>query len=310
VLSFEPASIVAGGTQSITNAQVAAGKKLGVSYLIGQEVDQVVVEGGQARGVLLSSGARLNARLVVSSLGVPQTLLRLLKDTPISAKIMHRVKNIHYDRAQILWGNVAMHELPQYSAEASNPGLGRLPRLYTGAKDPDYLASKYQHDIFVLGFPQQLYLLMAPDSIWDRSRAPEGKHTILIEDFTAPRRLFSAREWKRLTEEFVNQALDQWQRLAPNMTRDNVIGARIYNPYDVEASHPDMIEGGWAEGSMIASQLGRFRPFPEMANYRTPVPNMYICSSNLHSAAGIGRGSSYNCYQIIAEDLGLPKFSL
>ncbi|NTU85746.1 MAG: NAD(P)/FAD-dependent oxidoreductase [Chloroflexales bacterium] len=310
VLSFEPASIVAGGTQSITNALVSAGKKLGVTYLIGQEVDQVVVEGGQARGVLLSSGARLNARLVVSSLGVPQTLLRLLKGTPISDKIMHRVKNIHYDRAQILWGNVAMHELPQYSAEASNPGLGRLPRLYTGAKDPDYLASKYQHDIFVLGFPQQLYLLMAPDSIWDRSRAPEGKHTILIEDFTAPRRLFSAREWKRLTEEFVTQALAQWQRLAPNMTHDNVIGARIYNPYDVEASHPDMIEGGWAEGSMIASQLGRFRPFPEMANYRTPVQNMYICSSNLHSAAGIGRGSSYNCYQIIAEDLGLPKFSL
>lgn len=310
VLSFEPASIVVGGTQSITDALVSAGKKLGVQYLIGQEVDQVMVEAGQAKGVLLSSGARLNARLVVSSLGVPQTLLRLLKDTPISDRIMHRVKNIHYDRAQILWGNVAMHELPKYSAEASNPGLGRLPRLYTGAKDPDYLASKYQHEIFVLGFPQQLYLLMAPDSIWDRSRAPEGKHTILIEDFTAPRRLFSAREWKRLTDEFVNQALEQWQRLAPNMTRDNVIGARIYNPYDVEAGHPDMIEGGWAEGSMIASQLGRFRPFPEMANYRTPVQNMYICSSNLHSAAGIARGSSYNCYQIIAQDLGLPGFSL
>jgi phytoene dehydrogenase-like protein len=58
---------------------------------------------------------------------------------------------------------------------------------------------------------------------------------------------------------------------------------------------------------MFASQLTRFRPTPEFSGYRTPVKNMYICSSNLHSAGGIGRGSSYNCYQIIAKDLSLPQ---
>ena len=89
------------------------------------------------------------------------------------------------------------------------------------------------------------------------------------------------------------------------MTRDNVIASRIYTPYDVEASHPDMLQGGWAEGSMFASQLTRFRPIPELSGYRTPVNGLYICSSNLHSAGGIGRGSSYNCFRIIAQDYGL-----
>ena len=307
VLSFEPAAIAEGGTRAITDALVSAGTKLGVQYFTGHEVDRVIVENGAASGVQLTDGTRVGARLVVSDLGVPQTVLRLLQDAPLADRIMHRVKNIHYDRAQIFWGNVAVHELPRYVADAQNPGVGTQPRLYWGAKDPDYFATRYQHEIFTLGFAQQLYILTAPDSIWDRTRAPEGSHTILVEDFTAPVRLFSPREWGRLKEQFVDQMLEQWVRLAPNMTRDNVIASRIYSPYDVEVGHPDMLEGGWAEGSMFASQLGRFRPIPELSGYRTPIAGLYLCSSNLHSAGGIGRGSSYNCYQVIAQDLHLPS---
>jgi len=308
VLSFEPAAIVRGGTQSITDALVSAGKKLGVEYFTGRNVDKIIVEGGQATGVELIDGSRIDSSIVVSDLGLPQTYLRLLRDETISDRIRHRLNNIHYDRGQILWGNVAMHELPKYKAEHLNPGVGTQPRLYTGAKDPDYFASKYQHDIFLLGFPQQLYVLTAPDSIWDRTRAPEGKNTVLIEDFTAPARFFSGTEWTRIKEDFVNQWLDKWETYAPNMTRDNIIATRIYSPYDVQSGHPDMIEGGWTEGSMIASQLGRFRPFPELASYRSPIKNLYQCSSNLHSAAGIGRGSGYIAYKAIAEDRGLPRF--
>lgn len=308
VLSFEPAAIVKGGTQSITDALVSAGRKLGVHYFTGRDVDKIIVEGGQAKGIQLKEGSRIFSSIVVSDLGLPQTYLRLLRDETISDRIRHRLGNIHYDRGQILWGNVAMHELPKYKAEHLNPGVGMQPRLYTGAKDPDYFASKYQHDIFLLGYPQQLYVLTAPDSIWDRTRAPEDKNTILIEDFTAPARFFSGKDWARIKEDFVNQWLDKWETYAPNMTRDNIIASRIYCPYDVQSGHPDMIEGGWTEGSMFASQLGRFRPFPELARYRSPIKNLYQCSSNLHSAAGIGRGSGYIAYKAIAEDRELPRF--
>lgn len=305
VLSFEPAAIAKGGTQAITDALVSAGRKLGVEYFTAHEVDRILVVHGRAAGVELADGSRISAPLVVSDLGVSQTFLRLLRDEPIADRIHHRIRNIHYDRGQILWGNVAVHELPHYKADELNEGVGIQPRLYTGAKDPDYLATKYQHEIFVLGLPQQLYVLTAPDSIWDRTRAPESKHTVLIEEFTAPARLFSAREWGQLKEDLTARWLDQWRVYAPNMTRDNVIAVRLYSPYDVEASHPDMIQGGWTEGAMFASQLGRFRPFPELSGYRTPIENLYMCSSSLHSAAGIGRGSSYIAYNVIAEDRGL-----
>jgi len=307
VLSFEPAAILLGGTQKITDALVSAGTKLGVEYYAGREVDRILVEGGRATGVELVDGSRVAAPLVVSDLGIPQTFLRLLRDEVIADRILHRIKNIHMDRCHVFWGNIAVHELPQYTADLENPGVGIQPRLYHGAKDPDYLAMRYQHEIFLLGLPQQLYVLTAPDSVWDPTKAPEGKHTILVEQYTAPGRVFSPREWGRLKEDFTSQWLDQWERYAPNMTRDNVIATRLYSPHDIGSSKPDMIGGCWTEGAMLASQLGRFRPFPELSGYRTPVDGLYMCSSAMHPGAGIGRGSSYIAFKIIADDLGLPR---
>lgn len=307
VLSFEAAVIAKGGTQMITDALVKAGKKLGVEYFTGHEVDEILVENGNATGVKLTRGGVIRAPLVVSDLGVPQTCLRLLRNHPLGEKLVHRIKNIHYDRGQIMWGNVAVHELPNYTAEKTNPGVNTQPRMYFGPKDPEYLANRYQHEMFLLGFPQQSYMLTAPDSIWDPTRAPEGKHNILVEEFVAPVRLFSATDWGRLKVEFTDHMLDQWRKYAPNMTRDNVLGARIYTPYDVQAGKPDMIEGGWTEGSMLPSQLGRFRPFPELSGLRTPIKNLYMCSSNMHSGPALGRGSSYNAYKVIAQDHGLLR---
>jgi phytoene dehydrogenase-like protein len=111
-----------------------------------------------------------------------------------------------------------------------------------------------------------------------------------------------------MKKEVEDLMLKQWQIYAPNMTRDNVIEAFITTPYDTVMRNIDMLEGGWAEGAMFASQADRFRPIPDLSNYRIPfLKNMYICSSNMHSGGGIARGSSYNCFKVIAEDFKLEK---
>ena len=128
-----------------------------------------------------------------------------------------------------------------------------------------------------------------------------------MEEFAAPRRLFSPDEWRRVKADFTDNLLAEWARYAPNMTRDNVIGLRVYGPDDIERERPDMVEGGYSTGSTIASQLGRVRPFPELRGHRMVLDNVYNCSADLHSGSGIGRGSSYNCFAAIAADLGLEE---
>jgi phytoene dehydrogenase-like protein len=306
-LSLEPAAIAVGGSQAITDALVSAGGKLGVEYRTGCDVDRIVSKDGRAVAVELAEGSRIDADLVVSNLGVPQTLLRLLRDQDLDRRFGRRVRNIHYDRGQLLWANLAIEAPPQYAAEADNPGVGAQPRLYWGPKDLDYLALGYQSEINLNGYAKRPYVLSSVDSLWDETRAPAGSHIVGVEEFSAPRRLFSSGGWARIKQEFTDNLLREWARYAPNMTRENVIAVRVYGPDDIEKQRPDMVQGGYSAGSTIASQLGRFRPVPGLAGYRLLLDNLYDCSSNMHSGPGIGRGSSYNCFQEIARSLRLEE---
>jgi beta-carotene ketolase (CrtO type) len=304
-LSFEPAAIAVGGSQAITDALMSAGRKMGVSYENSAEVDRIVTEGGRATAVELADGSRLEAGLVVSGLGLPQTVLRLLRDTDVDESLSRRIRNIHYDRGQLLWANLAIAEPPRYGAEEANPGVAEQPRLYWGPKDLDYLTLSYQPEIFTHGFARRPYVLCSVDSFWDETRAPPGGHIVGVEEFSAPRRMFSRPEWRQIKERFMENLLREWQRYAPNMTRENVLAERVYCPDDIERQRPDMAEGGYSAGSTISSQLGRFRPIAGIDGYRLLFDNLYNCSSNLHSGPGIGRGSSWNCFQEIARDLAL-----
>ena len=307
-LSFEPAAIAVGGSQAITDALVAAGRKLGVAYETSCEVDRIIVAGSRATGVELADGSRIEADVVISDLGLAQTVLRLLRDVDVDADGCGGASsNIHYDRGQLLWANFAIHEPPRYLAEADNPGVGSQPRLYWGAKDLDYLHLRYQPEIFVGGFARRPYVLCSVDSLWDRTRAPEGSHIVGVEEFSAPRRSSTRGEWREIAAAFTDNLLREWARYAPNMTRDNIIASRVYTPDDIERERPNMIQGGYSTGSTIASQTGRFRPVPDLTGYRILLDNVFDCSANLHSGPGIGRGSSYNCFREIAQALHLEQ---
>jgi phytoene dehydrogenase-like protein len=232
-----------------------------------------------------------------------------MRSVKVNERIAHRLKNIHYDRGQLFWANVALHEPPRYAAADTNPEVGPQPRLLWGPKDPDYLATRYQPEIYLKGHSGRIYAFTSCDTLWDPSRAPAGKHLVGVEEFAAPRRLFSSSEWHDIKETFKTKLLEQWRHYAPNMTPDNVIAVNVIGPDNIENMHPDMVEGGYSEASTMASQLGRFRPIPELSGYRTILKNVYTCSSNLHSGSGIGRGSSLNCFKIIAADLGLRELT-
>jgi beta-carotene ketolase (CrtO type) len=304
-LSFEPAAIAIGGSQAITDALVAAGRRRGVQYETSCEVDRIVIEGERATAVELTDGTRIAADLVISNLGLPITVLRLLRELGIDAALRRRIDNIHYDRGQLFWANLAIHEPPAYVAEVDNPGVGAQPRLYWGSKDLDYLGLRYQPEIYLNGFASRPYVLSSVDSLWDETRAPGGSHIVGVEEFAAPGRNFSPARWRELKDAFCDHLLERWAAYAPNMTAENVIALRVYGPDDIERERPNMIEGGYSTASTIASQLGRFRPVAGLSGYRVLLENVYDCSANFHSGPGIGRGSSLNCFQQIARDLKL-----
>jgi beta-carotene ketolase (CrtO type) len=308
--AWSPPSIPIGGTQAITDALVSAGMKLGVEYFTNSEVAKVLVENGVAKGIQLMNGTQIEAKhLVVADTGIPQLLFGLLGEEFVTPKMRRRLNAILYDRGQLLWGCVAVHESPQYKAAKSNPDVNRTFRLCWAPKDLRYFKDKFWYEICLMGHASRVAPLTITDSIWDPTRAPEGKHNVWLEEIACPLRNFGYREWHRLRDDMVeNHLLPQWRQFAPNMTKENVIATRIYTPVDLFETDSDNIEGGLARGATILSQNDCFRGLPELADYRTPVKNLYMCGSSLPGGQGIARGSSYRCYRAIAEDLGLPRF--
>ena len=306
VVGWEPAAVAKGATQAITDALVSAGEKLGIEYFINSEVDKVIIENGKAKGIRLTDGTEVTARqLVVGDIGTPQMFARLIEEKHINSEMKRRLDTNLYDRGHVFWGTLALHELPQYKAAKDNPDINATTRTYWAPNDLEFMENKYMHEIFLLGMGSKFFCLTAPDSIWDPTRVPEGKHTVLFEEYSCPLSFFSRREWRQLAGEFLESLIQQWMKYAPNMTKDNIIGSRVITPVDLQETHLDMKDGSWCEGSMAASQSGRFRGQP--GGFRTFIENLYMCSSAIVGGGGIGRGSSFNCYQAIAEDFGLPR---
>jgi phytoene dehydrogenase-like protein len=306
VLGWESAAIAKGGSVAVTDSLVSAGKKLGVEYFVNSEVTRIIVENGKATGIQLADGAQIYAKqMVIGDIGNAQLFDRMLNPDCKTDEMQRKLNTNLYDRGHVWWGTVAVHELPAYTAAKNNPDINATPRTYWGTKDLVYIEDRYMNELMVLGMASKFYCLSAPDSIWDPSRVPEGKHSLLFEDYTCPMYLHSRKEWRQLSEEFFSELLRQWVKYAPNMTKNNVIGYRVVNPVDLQDTHLDMVGGNWSVGSMCGSQNGRFRGTPN--SYRTFLNNLYICSSAMYGGAGIARGSSYNCYKVIAEDFGLRQ---
>jgi len=305
VLGWESAAVAKGGTEAITKALVSAGKKLGVEYFVNSDVNKLIIKTDKVKGIQLNDGTEIEAKeLVVGDVGTPQLFNRLIGDPHLDSNIKRRLDTNLYDRGQGWWGTLAVHELPQYKVAKDYPDINATPRTYWAPKDLWFLENKYMHEIFLFGMPSKFFCLTAPDSIWDPSRAPEGKHTVLFEEYSCPASFFSRREWRQMTNEFLEALIQQWAQYAPNMTKENIIGSRVITTVDLQDTHLDMRDGSWSEGSMAGSQSGRFRGLP--GGFRTFLKNLYMCSSAIFGGGGIGRGSSYNCYKVIAEDFDLP----
>jgi phytoene dehydrogenase-like protein len=306
-VSLRAPSVVVGGTHAITHALQRAYVEIGGKFFIQNEVDKIIIENGKAKGVRLTDGTVIEAKkLVVSTVDVTQTILRFVGEEHVGHKIAHRAKNVWYGWG-VLWSNLAVHEAPVYKAAEYNPDVLYCPRLYIATLDPEYLVKKYQAECYLRGFGQKICIWTGMDTLWDKARAPQGKHIIGVEQASAPASFFSEREWLQIKHDLIPHIVKQWSLYAPNMTLDNVIGYDTQTPLDIERRNINMIEGCTSAGKMITSQLGRFRPFPELSRYKTPIENLYLGGVCTHYGIGTARSNSYNCFKIIADDFGLEK---
>ena len=307
-LSWNPSTVIENGTHAIAHALQKAFTELGGEFFVQNEVEAILVENGKAKGIRLTNGAEIAAaKAVVSGINVTQTFFRLLGRDYIDSHLARKIEGFSYDRANIHWAWFGLHQAPDYAASQAEPDCNKARKCEVMPKDLDYYISKYQADVFTRGTAKKLYMMIGQETLIDPMRVPKGKHNFLVEEFSAPVRFFTEKEWLQIKRDYVAQVMKEWQQYAPNMTRDNFIDAWDNSCYDTVHRNISMLEGSWSVGAMTASQMGRWRPCAELSGDRTPIGGLYLCNASQHYGGGLRGLNGYICYKVMAEDFGLPK---
>jgi len=299
-----------GGTHTAAHAAYKCFIEDGGKTFTEHHVDQVIVRDGRAVGVRLADGTEVEAKkLVVSSLSPYQLVFEITDPELWDWRIRQRVRNLSRWRITITWYTWALHEAPHYAKAAEiSPDIDRVGWLTIGNKDPLALARNHAFRFLGMDCPDSnLVVCNHPTSCGDLARVPEGKWSILTEDFVPSADRRTEKEWREWHKKHAEYVIDLMSRVAPNMTWENVIGYTPQSPFHC-ARMPNMApQGNWAVIDHIPSQVGRWRPIPELARHRTPIPGLYATGSGWHFGGGAMMAQGYNCYKVIAEDLGLRR---
>jgi phytoene dehydrogenase-like protein len=119
------------------------------------------------------------------------------------------------------------------------------------------------------------FVLLAQTSLFDDSRAPEGKHTAWAYCHVP----------NGSTEDMTERIEAQVERFAPGF-RDHVLERAATGPADFERRNRNLLGGDINGGAMDLGQLF-FRPVRKLVPYRTPLRGLYVCSSATPPGGGV-----------------------
>jgi phytoene dehydrogenase-like protein len=307
-------AIAKGGFHNVAHSLQRALSEQGGKFFVGADVDEVLIENGRARGIRLTDGTEIEAKkMVVNTAEIKQTVSRHLRNADVDPEIRRKIDNVMTDRSQLFWGHMCFHELPQYEAAAWNPDCGRARWVFLGDADVEYMYRHYgykMHNLRPGQWPEKTYMSELPSALWDPTYAPPGKHVSLVaEGHPPPASYLTEREWVQVRKEVGDRFINEWQKYAPNMTWDNVIGVNIPTPMDIAGHNPNWVDGCMYTSNQSPSQWSGFRPIPEFAQYQVPgIEDFWMASGSQHTGGTGTLGfSAYNCYKRMAPLFGFRK---
>jgi phytoene dehydrogenase-like protein len=116
--------------------------------------------------------------------------------------------------------------------------------------------------------PERQFVLLAQQSLFDPTRAPEGKHTVWAYCHVP----------NGSTEDMTERIEAQIERFAPGF-RERILARAAVGPAELERQNANLVGGDINGGYMGLSQFVG-RPFPRLNPYSTSAPGLFMCSSS------------------------------
>jgi phytoene dehydrogenase-like protein len=287
-----------GGMGAITQAMAKAAVAAGVEILTASPVAEIVVENGRAAAAVTQAGAVVRGAAIVSNLN-PKLLYRDLID-PAALPAAFRDRILHWRCGSGTFRmNVALSELPSFSAL---PGSAPADHHASGiiiAPSLAYMEQAYA-DARRDGWSRRPIVELVIPSTLDDTLAPPGRHVAsLFCQHVAPE-LPDGALWDDHRETVADLMIDTVDRYAPNF-KASVLGRQIMSPLDLERTF-GLIGGDIFHGALDLNQLFSARPMLGHADYRGPIPGLYMCGSGTHPGGGVTGAPGHNAAREILSD--------
>ncbi len=179
---------------------------------------------------------------------------------------------------------------------ATTPSLEYLARIYTECRSGQLPA-----------FP---FVLMCNDSVIDPSRAPAGKAVMKMVVHNVPYDIrgdatgkIGGRNWDEVKEPYADYLIDYLTATYASTLKSSILKRVVHSPVDMERLMLSAVRGTVTHGALLTYQEGSQRPVPELGQYRSPVPNVYLCGSGSHPGGGITMAPGHNAARVILSDL-------
>jgi phytoene dehydrogenase-like protein len=135
------------------------------------------------------------------------------------------------------------------------------------------------------------FVLLAQTSLFDQSRAPEGKQAA-----------WAYCHVPNGSGENVTERIEaQVERFAPGF-RERILARHAMGPAELEAHNRNLVGGDLNGGAMDLGQLF-FRPVRRLVPYRTPLRGVYICSASTPPGGGVHGMCGYSAARVALRDL-------
>ncbi len=278
-----------GGTGALTQALAKLVRSYGGDILAGPEhaVKEVLVDGKRCVGVQTRDGKEYFAqRGVISSIDAGRLFLNHIDPTitdslapGLRSDLSRKLSN---SNEGILKIDCALSGLPKFRDwdYQDSHWIGSV-LIADSVEHVEYAHS----DPLVGKIPEDPSMYIVMPSVRDPSLAPPGCHTLWIE-FFVPYDLANGQQWTdELKDQCADRCLAKLEEYCPGLNA-MIIARSVESPVDL-THRIGVVRGNPYHIDMTFDQMLFYRPLPSLANYLTPIENLYLTGAGTHPGGSI-----------------------
>ncbi|MCJ8190273.1 phytoene desaturase family protein [Sphingomicrobium aestuariivivum] len=284
-----------GGMGAITQAMARSVREAGGDIRLGAPVEEVIVEGGRACGVVVG-GKAIRSKVVISNANPRLLATQLMPEGALPEDAAAHYAGWACESATFRM-NVALKRLPSFT---SIPGRGdHLTAGIIMAPSLDHMARAHASAVLDGWSADPIVEMLVPSTL-DDTLAPKHHHVASLFCQHFRYKLPGKRTWAEEREAAADAVIRTVDSYAPGFA-DSVIARQIHSPADLETRF-GLIGGDIFHGKMTLDQIFSARPRLGDQSYRMPLEGLYLCGSGAHPGGGVTGAPGHNAARTILSD--------